>query len=217
MHPYKDTRILHIKTTDDMLAILKDKGRVFSSFKKGDQIHVYNKMNTTYSYLLEKDPGKDLEEGFNPYLRPEDILALGAFGGKYLNDCLLEFPAEWFLNAIALNTLKPDKEDIKVNHFKIDSRLGRSCWIEKGWIPGSTSSGILSDHSKNPDERGWFQWYCRYWMGRRIPELDSKQIQRWKNFVRHYGAVKNACKPGDLSCRPRQRQALLHWAWKFDM
>jgi hypothetical protein len=150
-------------------------------------------------------------------LAPGEILALGAFGGKYLNDCLLEFPAEWFLHAGLLGKLSPQGQDISVNHFQIDSRLPLSEWRKAGWVPhGKVLTGkrrILS--VGNPDERGWFQWYCRYWMGRRIPELDDLQIQRWRNFRRHYGAVQKACK-GDINCRPRQRQALLHWAWDFN-
>ena len=212
-----DPRVLTIKTTDIMISILKSHGRGLESFKSGDVIKVWNKMEKSYSYILEKDPGKDFDPRFKPYTTPGEILALGAFGGKYLNDCLLEFPAEWFLNAIALNTLSPAKQDISLNHFKIDSRLPLSDWKKKGWVPGGSMNGFLSDPKKNPDERGWFQWYCRYWMGRRIPELDDIQIRRWLAFVRHSGAVKKACDVGDLTCRPRQRQALLHWAWDFSV
>jgi hypothetical protein len=214
----KDKRILSIKTVDDMFAILKDKGRHLSTFKKGDTIHVWNKMEKKYSYILSESPGTGFAEGFEPYLNPGEILSLGAFGGKYLNDCLLEFPAEWFWNAAMLGKLCPGTQDIGVNYFETDSRLPLSEWKKAGWVSGGKKltgkRAVLSD--SNPDERGWFQWYCRYWMGRRIPALDLVQIQRWKNFVRHYGAVKKGCVDGDLTCRPRQRQALLHWAWPFD-
>jgi hypothetical protein len=203
-----------IHNIDTMIVQLKKKGRPLSSFKKGDTIHVSNRMEKT-SYILSKDPGKDFDPRFKPYTTPGEILALGAFGGKYLNDCIEEFPAEWFLNALALNTLRGEKQDISVNFFKIDSRLPLSEWKKKGWVPGGPIKGILSDPKKNPDIRGWFQWYCRYWMGRRLPELDDIQIRRWLAFVRHSGAIKKACTPGDLTCRPRQRQALLHWAWDF--
>ena len=197
---------------EGMLKVLSKHGRPLKSFKKGDVIHVSNTMSKGYSYLLEESPGV---LDFKPYLTPGEILALGAFGGKYLNDCLLEFPAEWFWNAALLGKLSPQGTDISLNYFQIDSRLSLSEWQTYGWVPGKKVTSMLSDPKKNPDERGWFQWYCRYWMGRRIPELDAKQIQRWKNFNRHYAAVKKACPPGDLSCRPRQRQALLHWAWDF--
>ena len=217
---YKDKRLLNLKSIDDMFSVLKDKGRALSSFKKGDTIHVWNRMEKDYSYVLSENPGSAFGEGFEPYLTPGEILALGAFGGKYLNDCLLEFPAEWFWRAGLAGKLCPGGEDISVNYFKIDSRLPLSEWRKAGWVPGpggkvlTGKRAVLSNAETNPDERGWFQWYCRYWLGRRIPELDAVQIQRWKNFRRHYGAVQKAF--GGLDCRPRQRQALLHWACKFD-
>jgi hypothetical protein len=220
MVSYRDKRLLNLKSIDDMFSVLKDKGRALSYFKKGDTIHVWNRMEKDYSYVLSENPGSAFGEGFEPYLTPGEILALGAFGGKYLNDCLLEFPAEWFWRAGLAGKLCPGGEDISVNYFKIDSRLPLSEWRKAGWVPGpggkvlTGKRAVLSNAETNPDERGWFQWYCRYWLGRRIPELDAVQIQRWKNFRRHYGAVQKAC--GGLDCRPRQRQALLHWAWKFD-
>ncbi len=199
-----------------------------ASFHKGDTVHVWNRMQKTYSYVLQEEPGcvETFAEGFEPFADPGEILALGAFGGKYLNDCLLEFPAEWFWHAGLLGKLSPSGTDVSLNYFEIDSRLPLSEWRRSGWVPadaghrGKRLTGVrsvLSDPTKNPDERGWFQWYCRYWMGRRIPELDAVQIQRWKNFKRHHGAVVKHCAKGDLLCRPRQRQALLHWAWPFGL
>jgi hypothetical protein len=212
-----DARILGIQTQNDMMTLLLSKGNPLDSFYQGQTIYVWNKMRKGYSYELTEAPGINL--AFTPYASPGEILAAGAFEGKYLNDCLLEFPAEWFLNAIALGKLSPEKPSIEVNQFQILSRLPLSEWRTSGWVPssksGTNSKGrkILADATKNPDERGWFQWYCRYWMGRRLPELDAVQIARWKSFARHAGGVKKNCKPGDLSCRPRQRQALLQWAW----
>ena len=216
----EDSRLLYLKTFDDMAIVLKEKSRGLKSFKKGDTIKVWNRMEKNYSYVLSENPGEGL--AFKPHLNPGEILALGAFGGKYMNDCLLEFPAEWFWHAGLLGKLSPSEGDCSLNYFQIDSRLPLSEWKKHGWVPGLPSGkkltgvrSVLSDPVKNPDERGWFQWYCRYWMGRRIPELDAVQIQRWKNFARHYGAVTKNCAKGDLTCRPRQRQALLQWAWPF--
>jgi hypothetical protein len=210
-----DPRILRLKTTDEMMQILLSKGKPLASFKKGDTIKVWNKMRKGYSYTLEESPGEGFAPEFKPYATPGEILAGGAFEGKYLNDCLLEFPAEWFLNAIQMGSLCPGAPDVSVNLFGVDSRQPLSFWVKSGWLPGGSHKGQhpeLSDPKINPDERGWFQWYCRYWMGRRHP-IDAVQISRWKAFSRHSGAVVKNCKGGDLECRPRQRQALLQWAW----
>jgi hypothetical protein len=209
-------------TAADMLKEIQTSGRPLSSFHKGDTIHVNNKMRKGYSYVLEEEPGTQFDPEFKPYLSPGEILALGAFEGKYMNDCISEFPAEWFLHALALGKLSPEKPDVSLNYFQIKSRLSLKEWEANGWVPpyfgkqrhhDSMGRDILNDPKKNPDERGWFQWYCRYWMGRRLPELDKVQIGRWKAFTRHAGAIKKNCKVGDLSCRPKQRQALLHWAY----
>lgn len=204
-------------TPEAMLEILQTKGRPLSSFKKGDKIITNNKMDKGYSYTLEEAPGENFDSSFQPYFTPGQMLRLGAFEGKYLNDCLTEFPAEWFLDALALDKLRPQGADPSVNLFEVKSRQPLQEWHRKGWIPHRGSKAAmypaLSDSNVNVDNRGWFQWYCRYWMGRRIPTLDAIQINRWKAFKRHSGGVKHGCKPGDLTCRPVQRQALLQWAW----
>jgi hypothetical protein len=208
-----DARILTLKTPEDMIKILKAKGKPLSSFKKGDTINVWNKMEKGYTYTLEASPGRNFDPEFKPWASPGKMLELGIFQGKYLNDCLLEFPEEWFLKAIDKGKLQPSEPRNDVNMLKADSRQPLSEWKRKGWVASSGHSGVLADGEKNPDERGWFQWYCRYWMGRRLPELDAVQIKRWKAFSRHAGQIKANCTSGDLSCRPRQRQALLQWAW----
>ena len=204
-------------TPEAMIKLLESKGKPLSSFHKGDTIHVHNKMVDSYSYTLQEAPGKNFDPAFKPHFTPGQMLRLGVFEGKYLNDCLTEFPAEWFLDAIALDKLRPQGADVEVNLFKIKSRQPLQEWRRKGWVPSrgkkSGKHAGLSDASLNVDERGWFQWYCRYWMGRRIPDLDAIQISRWQAFSRHAGQIKANCKAGDLECRPRQRQALLQWSW----
>lgn len=210
---FKDSRVLHLKSADDMLAVLSSGGRPLSAFHVGTTVNVWNRMRKGYSYTLDAEPG-DLAADFKPWADPGEMLALGIFQGKYLNDCILEFPAEWFLRAIGLGKLHPDGQVLEINYFGVDSRLTLSEWRRKAWVPnGRPSHAVLADPAQNPDERGWFQWYCRYWLGRRIPALDDVQIKRWRAFTRHLGAIKANCRPGDLTCRPRERQALLQWSW----
>jgi hypothetical protein len=198
-------------------------GRPLLAFRKGVTVKGCPSMRigSPYSYVLEANPGSDMDPRFTPYFTPGEMLALGVFEGKYLNDCTSEFPREWYLFANAFGTLSPGAPNIACNHFKVKSRQPLSVWKENGWVPGrgrsktrsskSASRSILAS-SENPDERGWFQWYCRYWLGRRIPALDAVQIGRWRSFVRHAGAVRARCSAGDLSCSPKERQALLQWA-----
>lgn len=160
----------------------------------GNIITVNDMMQRGYVYRIEATMGDDFAEDFKPCFTPVQMLEMGVFEGKYCNDCRDEFPEEWFAHAKLSCT--PNEA---LNYFKIKSRQPLSVWRDKGWIIG-------------PDPRGWFQWYCRYYLGRRIPEVDALQIKRWKNFARHAGQIKANCKPGDLNCRPRQRQALLQWA-----
>lgn len=213
--------------SERVLADVNRRGRPFAAFKRGDRVRGATGMalRKGYSYVLESGPG-DLRDGeavgFTPELTPAEMLMLGVFEGKYLNDCVTEFPAEWFLGALRMGTLSPYRADpVRCNYFKTKSRLPLSEWRRGGWAPrrgghrgqDDRYNGVLADPNSNPDERGWFQWYCRYWMGRRLPEIDAIQIKRWRAFRRHAGAIRANCKRGDLTCRPRERQALLQWAY----
>ena len=159
------------------------------------EITVNDSYQTGYTYRLEAPMGQGFDPDFRPALTPKQMLEMGVFEGKYLNDCRAEFPADWFEGARL-----SDRPDISCNFFGIKSRQPLAVWREKGWIYG-------------PDPRGWFQWYCRYYLGRRLPQTDAIQIKRWRAFSRHAGQVRAHCMVGDLSCRPRQRQALLQWAY----
>jgi hypothetical protein len=161
----------------------------------GRKIVVNDLMQQDYSYELACDIGQDFAPEFKPQLSPQQMLAMGVFGDKYMTDCSKEFPAQWFDNA----KLSSEKHDPNLNFFQIKASKPLSYWREKGWI-----------HTDDP--RGWFQWYCRYHMGRRH-EDDKRQIRRWKAMTRHISQLRNNCIKGDLLCRPRQRQALLHWAY----
>lgn len=157
---------------------------------------VNDKMQKNYRYFLVEPIGKNFDPEFKPQLTPSQMLELGVFGGKYMTDCQNEFPSSWFKNAKLCSKF----HDPSLNYFKINASQPLSVWRQKGWI-------------FDQDPRGWFQWYCRYFMGRRIPPEDTRQIKRWKAMRRHIGQIKKNCKRQDLSCRPKQRQALLHWAY----
>lgn len=168
---------------------------------KAKKITVNDRMQKEYVYELTEPIGKNFDTSFKPMLTPEEMLKLGIFGGIYMRDCVKskEFPRDWFDEA-KFAPLEIKKPMAKLNYFKINASQSLSVWRKKGWI-------------YKEDPRGWFQWYCRYFMGRRIPQEDARQIKRWKAMNRHLAQVQNNCKPGDLFCRPKQRQALLHWAY----
>jgi hypothetical protein len=153
-------------------------------------------MQRGYRYALVAPMGRNLDPEFRPELTPKQMLRLGVFCGKYMTDCRKEFPASWFQGA----KLSSADRDCSLNYFAIDASQPLSVWRKKGWI-----------HRDDP--RGWFQWYCRYYLGRRLPDVDRMQIRRWRNFARHAAQVRKHCMPADVTCRPRQRQALLQWAY----
>lgn len=159
-------------------------------------IVVNDLMQHGYEYDLVAPPGAEFDPRFAPELTPAEMLALGVFGGKYLTDCRGEFPDEWFEGA----RLSHDEHRPELNYFGVNASLPLSEWRRRGWI--------FED-----DPRGWFQWYCRYWMGRRLPYEDDRQIGRWRAFRRHLGQVRKNCPPGVDDCRPRQKQALMNWAY----
>lgn len=154
-------------------------------------------MQKSYTYELTEPIGEHFDPEFTPDLTPKQMLKLGVFGGKYMTDCRDEFPADWFKDA----KLCHEKHDPSLNYFGVNASQPLRVWLQKGWI------------NSRHDPRGWFQWYCRYYMGRRLTDEDRKQIKRWKAIRRHVGQIRKFCHPGDQLCRPRQRQALLHWAY----
>jgi hypothetical protein len=160
-------------------------------------ILVHDQMQKNYGYELTEPIGKNFDPKFKPELNPKEMLELGVFCGKYMTDSKNEFPEDWFTNA----KLSPKKYNCQLNFFKIHASLSLQEWRKRGWI------------NEEHDPRGWFQWYCRYYMGRRLPEEDQRQIKRWRAMKRHISQIIRNCPKGDWSCRPKQRQSLLQWAY----
>ena len=159
------------------------------------RVIVHDLMQNDYTYTLVEPIGRHFASDFKPELTPQEMLRIGVFGGKYMTDCTREFPEEWFEHA----KLCAKRHDPQLNCFGVNASQPLAEWRRKGWI-------------YHEDPRGWFQWYCRYYMGRRCAD-DARQIARWKAIRRHIAQIRKNCVRGDLLCRPKQRQALLHWAY----
>ena len=162
---------------------------------KAVRVVVNDRMQRGYVYFRTKPMGREFRAEFQPELAPREMLELGVFGGRYMTDCQEEFPANWFTKA----KLCPMRHDSSVNFFGVNASQPLAVWRAKGWI-------------FEEDPRGWFQWYCRYYSGRRCAD-DLRQIKRWRAVRRHIAQLKKNCARRDLACRPKQRQALLHWAY----
>lgn len=159
------------------------------------KVIVDDPLQPEYSYELSCASGKGFDPEFTPDLSPKQMLQLGVFGGSYFEGYIHEFPEGWFEGVVHGTAY-----DAELNYYQITASQPLSVWQQKGWI-------------YKDDPRGWFQWYCRYYLGRRIPEEDIRQIKRWKAMRRHIAQIKAHCTPGDQLCRRKQRQALLHWAY----
>lgn len=159
------------------------------------RVVVHNSVQPNYQYERSELIGKNFAADFQPDLSPQQMLQLGVFDGHYwTKDWQAEFPTDWFIGAKLA-----DNPDPLLNYFGIHASQPLRVWQQKHWIV-------------DQDPLGWFQWYCRYYYGRRSDD-DERQIKRWKAIKRHIAQIKKNCRPGDLTCRPKQRQALLHWAY----
>jgi len=119
------------------------------------KVVVNDAMQSNYVYYLTQPVGENFDPDFQPELTPREMLELGVFGGKYMSDRPDEFPEEWFEDA----RLASGQGDPTLNFFGVDASQPLAEWQRKGWI-------------YDEDPRGWFQWYCRYYLGRRCPDDD---------------------------------------------
>ena len=126
------------------------------------------------------------QPSFTPNKSPEEMIREGCFGGAYfrplysrrlgttISDDYTELPATWYAGLDVSRFLTSPTYDTEVNKYKVSSGQSIEEWEAAGWI----------NHTY--DVRGWFQWYCRFYMGRRC-EDDERQISRWGKCVGETG------------------------------
>ena len=126
------------------------------------------------------------QPSFTPNKSPEEMLREGSFGGSYFRplrsrrldttivDDYKELPSSWYSGLEVSKFLTSSTYDAEINKYKVSSGQSIEEWEAAGWI----------NHTY--DVRGWFQWYCRFYMGRRCAD-DERQISRWRNCVGQTG------------------------------
>ncbi len=166
----------------------------------------------------------DIHSEFKPNKTPKQVFKLGAFGGTYFRpiyssitkqsyseeDAIKEYPENWFKGINVKKKITSPNYDKKVNKYKVKCGSSLESWEESGWIV-------------EQDPYGWFQWYCRYSMGRRTDD-DERQIGRWLKLAGPNGRfrrtlmnkiIKNNTTYDDFSISPVIRQVLLHWGYQL--
>lgn len=140
------------------------------------------------------------QNDFGPSYTPKEMLELGVFEGKYVNN-IKGIPGDWKNTPKVLGS--KDKPDPSINKYGVKSRQPLSTWKKNDWI--------------RSDPNGWFAWYCNYYLGRRLGEEDEWQIKRWRSFVARHQAQIKADPKGKLKDRRlAQKQALLQWGWDWE-
>lgn len=128
---------------------------------------------------------------FSPNKSPEEMLREGVFGGSYfrplrskrlgivIEDDWKELPVNWIQGLNVSTYLINSEYDAEINKYKVKCGQSIEEWEAAGWI------------AHEFDVRGWFQWYCRFYQGRRC-EDDERQISRWSRCVGEKGRWKRA-------------------------
>ena len=167
---------------------------------------------------------EDIHKLFKPNLTPKQILHMGSFGGTYYrpiyssvnkknyksNTIIKNLPDSWFKNLNIEKYVTSTIYDKNINKYKVKCGTSLESWEESGWI-----------HKQDP--YGWFQWYCRYYLGRRTDD-DERQIKRWLKLTGPNGRFRkrliNMIKEknttyDDITISPVIRQTLQHWGYKL--
>jgi len=119
---------------------------------------------------------------FTPNKSPEEMMREGCFGGSYwrplksrklgilIVDDYKELPKEWYAGLNIGKYMTSSEYDPEVNKYKVTCGQSIEEWEQNGWI------------AYEYDIRGWFQWYCRFFQGRRCGD-DDRQVSRWRKCV----------------------------------
>ena len=147
-------------------------------------------------------------------ITPIEVIEKGVFGVTYFRNIYSDVNGKWYrktwkefdeLKNIDRKYYCSSYYDVSVNKYGVKCRKSLRFWKNKGWI-----------HSIDP--YGWFQWYFRYWLGRKSVD-DKRQIDRWKNIVTRFKGklvkiIKDTnSKFDDCSISPKNRQILSHWGY----
>jgi hypothetical protein len=162
---------------------------------------------------------------FTPNRSPEQVLRSGSFGGTYFRpihsgvtnvsynakDVLDSTVDPTWIEGLNMSLLTSSTYRAHVNKYGVKCGGSLGMWESSGWIADS-------------DPYGWFQWYCRFYQGRRCSD-DSRQISRWLKSAGIKGRFRSQLcnkilaantKCDDASISPVIRQTLLHWGLEID-
>jgi hypothetical protein len=105
------------------------------------------------------------------------VIRAGSFGGTYFrpihssvtgrsytDEAWKELPQEWLKGLNIKKVVASPTYDINVNKYHEKCGQDLEAWESSGWIT-------------EVDPYGWFQWYCRFYQGRRCSD-DARQIGR---------------------------------------
>ena len=173
----------------------------------------------------KKEEKIDYHKLFKPNVGPKSVFRKGAFGGTYFRTidsgvtgkthhgktAIREYPDDWFKGFDIEKKVISSKYDKKVNKYGVKCGSSLEDWENNDWII-------------KQDPYGWFQWYCRYSLGRRTTD-DERQIKRWLGLAGPNGRFRKRLMNliiskrkgyNDPSVSPVIRQVLLHWGYELN-
>ena len=237
--PGKDNT--ELKSADSVMVKSESSSSSSSSSASGANPFLQSGIKTEIDLELAPPPTRDANgrfsfkdfPNFHPNLSPKEVLQMGSFGGTYFRpifsdvtkkqygeEVWKELPADWLRGLNIKKQVASPKYDLSVNRYKAKSGASLEEWESSGWM-------------RDCDPYGWFQWYCRFFQGRRCAD-DERQISRgnkcfgptgrWKtNLCNKIAASAEAGKSKgrtlaseieNYAISPMIRQTLQHWGYR---